>query len=282
MPPLLRIHPGLPLWPRWVLCLLFLENGEHNLSLLQDSDHFCFCTSSWARSVASPGYPANSAKQRESKVAGQREPTDDHANAGLGPGSTPSTRASCRVSPHPPAEEGAERGPGSRAGKDTHFRDTNCGHTRCPLDTFSDIGANFEHRSSSGVLPAPRCPEPRSELKTQAWLSCHFPRHQTSEQKCLLSFLDRQGPHRRLPAGMSLLQPRAPEPPRPSTPHPSSRDAVLTPTSHGDVTASSTRSPWRVSTSPGPQPSHQPPAICDTAHTGVFSTLCRHHQGGRR
>lgn len=40
-PPLLRIHPGLPLWPRQDLCLLLLENGEHDHSLLQDSHHFC-------------------------------------------------------------------------------------------------------------------------------------------------------------------------------------------------------------------------------------------------
>lgn len=49
-------------------------------------------------------------------------------------------------------------------------------------------------------------------------------------------------------------------------PHPSSRDAAVTPAPRRDVTASSTPSPWGVSTSPGPQhPTNPLPFV--TEHT---------------
>lgn len=74
---------------------------------------------------------------------------------------------------------------------------------------------------------------------------------------------------------MSLLQPRVPEPPRPNTPHASSRDAVVTSAPRRDVTASSTPLSLGTKHIPWAPTSHQPPAVCDRAHTGLFSTLCR-------
>lgn len=98
----------------------------------------------------------------------------------------------------------------ARGGKDTALWRNPMWAARFPLDTFSVTDANFEHGSGQSTSgPTVSEAEPRSELRTQACLSCHLPRplSQIEHQKCLLSFLDRRGPHRTLPAGMSLLQP---------------------------------------------------------------------------
>ena len=177
----------------------------------------------------------------------------------------------------------------ARAGKDTALRRHQMWAARCPLDTFSVTDANFDTeaaRSTSG--PTVSEAEPRSELRTQACLSCHLPRplsqHRTSEAS---SFLPRAARTTQNTACRDVTaaaaSPRAPEPPRPSTPHPSSRDAAVTPAPRRDVTACSTPSPWGLSTSPGPQhPTNRLPSVTEHTLDCFFNTLPRHPRGGGR
>ena len=175
----------------------------------------------------------------------------------------------------------------ARAGKDTALRRHQMWAARCPLDTFSVTDANFDTeaaRSTSG--PTVSEAEPRSELRTQACLSCHLPRplsqHRTSEAS---SFLPRAARTTQNTACRDVTaaaaSPRAPEPPRPSTSHPSSRDAAVTRTPPG---CNSLQHPLSLGTEhiPWAPTSHQPPAVCDRAHTGLFFQHSAATPAGRR